>query len=76
MSDAIYGRVNGAVYDTNLQIWTVPCGQYLNISVNFGGIAYPVHPLDTADDNFDYSYPNGTTACIGAVRIDRTTLHP
>ena len=69
VSDAIYGRVQGAVYDSKSQFWTVPCGQYLSISVSFGGTQYPVHPLDLVDDNFSYTYANGTTACIGAVRL-------
>ena len=69
VSDAIYGRVQGAVYDSNSQFWTVPCGQYLSISVSFGGTKYPVHPLDLVDDNFSYTSANGTTACIGAVRL-------
>lgn len=66
VSDAIYGRVSGAVYDTKSEFWTVPCGQYLDISVSFQGVKYPVHPLDLVDDNFSYTYPNGTSACIGA----------
>ncbi|KAF9464127.1 aspartic peptidase domain-containing protein [Collybia nuda] len=66
VSDAIYGRVHGAVYDVKDEIWTVPCGQYLNISFNFGGISYPVHPLDTVDDNFSRTDLNGNKICIGA----------
>jgi len=66
LADAIYGRVQGAEYDTNYQYWTVPCGQYLNISFNFGGANYPVHPLDTVDNNFHITNPSGNPACIGA----------
>ena len=47
VSDAIYGRVQGAVYDTTQQFWTLPCGQLLNISFNFGGVNIPIHPLDS-----------------------------
>jgi len=36
VSDAIYGRVQGAVYDTTHQWWTVPCGQLLNVTINMG----------------------------------------
>lgn len=67
MSDAIYGRVQGAVYDTKNEYWTVPCGQYLNISFGFGGRQYPIHPLDTVDDNFGKVDSNGNHICIGAV---------
>ncbi|KAJ8080231.1 hypothetical protein PM082_017061 [Marasmius tenuissimus] len=66
VSDAIYGRVRGAVYDSSKEWWTVPCGQMLNISFNFGGKNYPVHPLDTVDDNFNYRDEKGNRMCIGA----------
>jgi hypothetical protein len=68
VSDAIYGRVQGAVYDVRSQYWTVPCGQYLNIAFNFGGVNYPIHPLDTVNSDFDYKDANGNPACIGSVR--------
>jgi len=66
VSDAIYGRVKGAYYDVKNEWWTIPCGQYLNISFNFGGRNYPIHPLDTVDDNFNQLDPNGNKVCIGA----------
>nr|GAT43189.1 aspartic peptidase A1 [Mycena chlorophos] len=66
LSDAIYGRVQGAVYDTTNQWWTVPCGQELNLTFHFGGVAFPIHPLDVVDDNFNIKSPNGTHVCIGA----------
>jgi hypothetical protein len=66
VSDAIYGRVQGAKYDTKNEIWTIPCGQYLNISLQFGGRSYPIHPLDTVDDNFDMKDSQGNRVCIGA----------
>ena len=71
VSDAIYGRVKGAVYDSDKEWWTVPCGQMLNISFNFGGKNYPVHPLDTVDDNFNYRDAQGNRMCIGAVSSSR-----
>ena len=30
----------------------VPCGQYLNVSFNFGGKNYPIHPLDLVENLF------------------------
>ncbi|KIK01896.1 hypothetical protein K443DRAFT_678040 [Laccaria amethystina LaAM-08-1] len=66
ISDAIYGRVNGAYYDTQNEWWLVPCGQYLNVSFNFGGNSYPVHPLDLVDDNFSQIDSTGKKVCIGA----------
>lgn len=66
MSDAIYGRVQGAYYDTVNQWWAIPCGQYLNVSFNFGGNNYPIHPLDLVDDNFAQVDSTGKKVCIGA----------
>jgi len=66
VSDAIYGRVQGAVYDTTQQFWTLPCGQLLNISFNFGGVNIPIHPLDTVNNDFHYKDSNGNPACVGA----------
>ncbi|KAF8073928.1 aspartic peptidase domain-containing protein [Lyophyllum atratum] len=66
VSDAIYGRVQGAVYDTTDELWTIPCGQYLNIALQFGGKSYPIHPLDTVDDNFSRKDAKGNRVCIGA----------
>ncbi|CAK5270493.1 unnamed protein product [Mycena citricolor] len=66
MSDAIYGRVQGAVYDTKNEWWTVPCGQEINVTFHFGGVAFPVHPLDAVDDNFKIKDASGNPVCIGA----------
>ncbi|KAF6755779.1 aspartic peptidase domain-containing protein [Ephemerocybe angulata] len=66
IADAIYGRVNGAVYDSTNEWWLLPCGQYLNISFNFGGRNYPVHPLDVVDDNFSKVDATGKKVCIGS----------
>lgn len=66
VSDAIYGRVQGAMYDASKEWWTVPCGQYLNLTFNFGGKPYPIHSLDVVDNNFNIVNPAGQPACIGA----------
>lgn len=66
VSDAIYGRVKGAVYDSQKEWWTVPCGQMLQISFKFGGVNYPINPLDTVDDNFNVRDAQGNRMCIGA----------
>ncbi|EJU02738.1 acid protease [Dacryopinax primogenitus] len=65
MSDAIYGRVQGASFDTQHEWWTVPCNQYLNISVVMGGVTFPVHPLDTISSDFGLKDINGNTVCLG-----------
>ncbi len=72
----MYGRVQGAYYDTTNQYWLVPCGQYLNISFNFGGQNYPIHPLDLVDDNFAVTDSNGRRVCIGAVRNFLVDIFP
>ncbi|KAJ7914476.1 aspartic peptidase A1 [Mycena leptocephala] len=66
MSDAIYGRVQGAVYDSSNEWWTVPCGQLINLTFSFGGVAFPIHPLDVVDDNFKILDKSGNHVCIGA----------
>lgn len=69
ISDAIYGRVQGAIYNTTDGFWMMPCAQELNVSFVFGGQSIPVHPLDLALDDPGNSDPpvNGTQMCIGAV---------
>lgn len=52
VADAIYGRVNGAYYDSAQEIWMVPCGQLLNLTFNFGGKKFPIHPFDIVNDDF------------------------
>jgi hypothetical protein len=66
ISDQIYGRVNGAYYDSEQEFWMIPCHQMLNITFNFGGKSYPVHPLDTVDDNFNQVDSTGQKVCIGS----------
>jgi len=53
MSDAIYGRVQGANYSTEKGLWLVPCTQELNISFTFSGVNIPVHPLDVVSADLD-----------------------
>ncbi|KAG8214530.1 aspartic peptidase domain-containing protein [Butyriboletus roseoflavus] len=65
VSDAIYGRVQGAEWSTSSQAWLVPCGQLINLTFNFGGISYPVHPLDVSSSDFGVSFSNGNPACLG-----------
>lgn len=64
MSDAIYGRVQGANYSVEQGLWMVPCDQQLNISFIFGGVKMFVHPLDVVSADF-----NTGNLCIGAVSI-------
>jgi hypothetical protein len=67
VSDAIYGCVPGAVFDSKNQFWTVPCDSLINVSFEFGGVQIPIHPLDTVMSEFNYKDANGNTACVGSV---------
>jgi len=66
MSDAIYGRVPGAVYDTTNGYWTVPCDSLVNLTFIFGGVEIFIHPLDVVMSEFGYTDANGNTACVGS----------
>ncbi|KAG9027593.1 hypothetical protein FRB95_007589 [Tulasnella sp. JGI-2019a] len=69
ISDAIYGRAPGAVWDGTNGWWTVPCAQELNISFVFGGQKLPIHPLDTSMSDVGgqtAASVNGVSMCIGA----------
>ncbi|KAG6334062.1 hypothetical protein ID866_5025 [Astraeus odoratus] len=65
MSDAIYGRVQGAEWSASQQAWLVPCGQLINVTFNFGGVSYPIHPLDVSSSDFGVAFANGSPACLG-----------
>jgi len=66
VSDAIYGRIPGAVFNEKNQFWTVPCDSLINVSFKFGGVEIPIHPLDTVMSEFNYKDANGKTACVGS----------
>ncbi|KLO13868.1 acid protease [Schizopora paradoxa] len=65
VASAIYGRVPGSVLNQTDGYWMIPCSYELNISFSFGGVKYPIHPLDLSLP-FD---PNGDALaddmCIG-----------
>jgi hypothetical protein len=67
VSDAIYGRVQGAVYSEQHTLWMIPCAQELNISLSIGGVKYPVHPLDASSSDFNMKDDKGNTICVGTV---------
>ncbi|KAI5122263.1 hypothetical protein M0805_007127 [Coniferiporia weirii] len=58
IADAIYGRVPGAEFVTQQSspgYWRVPCDYELNVTFVFGGVNYPINPLDltTPEDSSD-----------------------
>ena len=73
VSDAIYGRVQGAQYNEQMGVWTVPCTQLLNLSFKFGGVEYPVHPLDLVSSDFNMIDATGNPICVGTVRKEELT---
>ncbi|GJJ15298.1 hypothetical protein Clacol_009574 [Clathrus columnatus] len=48
LSDAIYGRVQGAEYDQQDGFWIIPCEQELNVTFTIGGNNFTINPLDTS----------------------------
>ncbi|THG98832.1 hypothetical protein EW026_g3424 [Hermanssonia centrifuga] len=66
MSDAIYGCVQGAEYNTASQAWTIPCSQEINLTFKFGGVEYPIHPLDVSTSDFNMVDSSGNPVCLGA----------
>lgn len=69
MSDAIYGRIQGAEWSPTQQAWMVPCEQYINLTFNFGGLSYPIHPFDVSSSDFGVTFSNGDPACLGTVSL-------
>ncbi|KAK7048656.1 peptidase A1 domain-containing protein [Favolaschia claudopus] len=73
VAKAVYGQFTGAqlVNDPAVgQVWIVPCAQEVNITLKFGGKAYPVHPLDATVDPKIFGLSarkaaNGENGCIG-----------
>jgi hypothetical protein len=51
VADAIYGRIPSAEFvrlPNNPGYWRFPCDYELNVTFLFGGIEFPIHPLDLA----------------------------
>ncbi|EGN98610.1 hypothetical protein SERLA73DRAFT_89540 [Serpula lacrymans var. lacrymans S7.3] len=50
VAEAIYGKVNGSslqnVTELGGTFWVVPCDEEINATFIFGGVHYPIHPLD------------------------------
>ncbi|KAF8585027.1 acid protease [Ramaria rubella] len=74
VSDAIYGRVQGAEFDTQNGVWGIPCDQEVNLTIAIGGQNYTVHPLDTSSSDLNYTTPSGKPACVGTFQPISTAL--
>jgi hypothetical protein len=46
MVDAIYRQVPGSQFSAKDKLWVLPCDSEINVVFKFGGVSYPVHPLD------------------------------
>ncbi|KAA1466500.1 acid protease [Dentipellis sp. KUC8613] len=58
---AIYGNIPGALLDTRLGMWTLPCNVEIDIALQINGQVFPIHPLDMSPASL-------TTAgtCVGS----------
>lgn len=69
VAQALYGDIPGAVL-TNIsglgEIWVLPCDQEVNATFLFGGVEFPIHPLDLNFDGFGLQ-ADGKSYCVGAV---------
>ncbi|TDL13669.1 acid protease, partial [Rickenella mellea] len=64
-ADAIYSSVPGAFFFAAQNAYVLPCDTKIDLSFVFGGVAYPVHPIDTVN-----AFANGTApVCFGAFTV-------
>ncbi|KAJ7184584.1 aspartic peptidase domain-containing protein [Mycena filopes] len=86
--DAIYSAVPGAILAKNSSIpnlqfsededvWVVPCSTAVNMSTQFAGQTFPIHPLDITDMGFLVG-PDGKnyTICTGSITNGGSILGP
>ncbi|VDC07262.1 unnamed protein product [Peniophora sp. CBMAI 1063] len=75
--DAMYGGISGAWYSDAFEAWIVPClNDAPNITFNFGGMEYYIHPLDLTDVQDlrpDYNY-TVCTSSFGELDFDQDEL--
>lgn len=50
------------------QVWQLPCDKEVNITFKFGGVRFPVHPLD-ANIDLNLTDSRGNHVCFGAVSL-------
>jgi hypothetical protein len=52
VADMMYAGIEGAWFDESGRdgLWHVPCAAEIELSLSFGGVEYPVHPLDAILD--------------------------
>ena len=52
--------------DLSGEVWQIPCDKEVNVTFKFGGISFPIHPLDTNLD-LNATDDDGNRVCFGAV---------
>jgi hypothetical protein len=75
VSDAIYSRIPGAEFvnvTATGPVWTMPCNVEVNITMLFGNISIPIHPLDTS---FSLNASSGQI-CVGGFQPITTGASP
>ena len=70
VAKAFYGDVPNAqlvtIRELDGEAWQLPCNVEINITFKFGGVRFPIHPLDT-NAVLDGTDANGNSICYGAV---------
>lgn len=70
VADAIYSRVPNASFvnvpAASGMVWTLPCDVELNVTFKFGGVSYPVNPLDTNLGSMNIRDSDGNPVCVGS----------
>ncbi|KAJ4485446.1 acid protease [Lentinula aciculospora] len=62
ITDALYGRVPGASFHEDYNLWQVPCDYELNVTFVLASTEYPLHPLDLTSF---VGTDDGETVCVG-----------
>ncbi|KAF8548753.1 acid protease [Imleria badia] len=71
IANALYGEIPGAVLRNVSgfgEIWVLPCDQEVTATFLFGGVEFPIHPLDLNFDldGLDMRDSNGDPMCLGS----------
>jgi hypothetical protein len=64
IADAIYSFLPTAQFDIAANAWHLPCKEEVKMTIRFGGVDIPIHPMDIISD---VRGPDGT--CLGSVSV-------
>jgi hypothetical protein len=80
ITDAMYASLPGSrLKNVTLlgEMWSVPCTAEVNVSLSFGGVRYPVHPLDISAPLALLTGDASQEGCVGLWRsIDNVPINP